>query len=174
MEFKKEKLQTERLLLKPFAECNRQQMVQILMDKEIKKTYMIPDFDHEKQAEELFDKMMKSSQDIRRFIYGIHFQDVLIGFVNDCEVLDTEIEIGYVIASAHQRKGFATEAVRACIDELFRMGFTRVKAGFFQENVASCRVMQKSGMHKIDFEEDIEYKGVTHHCIYYAIDKVSS
>ena len=44
MKKKKDRLQTERLTLKPFDECDRSQMVALLCNEEIKKTYMIPDF----------------------------------------------------------------------------------------------------------------------------------
>lgn len=171
---KQERLQTERLLLKAFEERDRQQMVSILLDVQIKKTYMIPDFDDPKQAEKLFDKLKDFSHSEDHFEYGIYFQDTLIGFVNDCMIRDSMIEIGYVIVPKYQGKGFATEAVQICIAELFRMGFTHVRAGFFEKNIASCRVMQKCGMHKLDFEEDIQYKGVVHHCLYYGIDRTPS
>lgn len=168
---KSEKMQTNRLTLRSYEERDRQQVVKILYDEDIKKTYMIPDFDNQKQAEALFEKMMAFSRSDDHFVYGIYLDDTLIGFVNDCEIKDSAIELGYVVAPAYQGKGFATEAVRACIEELFRMGFQQVKAGFFEENIASCRVMQKCGMHKINFEEDITYKGILRHCLYYAIEK---
>ena len=173
MEKKKEILQTKRLILKAFDECDRQPMVDIFYNEEIKKTYMIPDFSEKKQADTLFEKLMNFSRADNHFVYGIYFNDTLIGFLNDCEMNDSVIELGYVIAPAFHRQGFATEALGACIAELFRMGFLHVKAGFFEENIPSCRVMQKCGMHKMDFEEDIEYKGVLHHCIYYGIDKAN-
>ena len=131
---------------------------------------MIPDFSDKKQAEALFEKMKKYSKDDNHFVYGIYLNNVLIGFVNDCEIKDSMIEIGYVVAPKYQGKGFATEAVRCCIDELFRMGFAHIKAGYFEENLASSRVMEKCGMHKLDLEDDIEYKGVLHHCLYYGIE----
>ena len=171
MEKKKEQLRSQRLVLKPYEERDRQQVMGIFFNEDVKKTYMIPDFKDEAQAGELFEKMMALSRSEQRFVYGIYFQDTFIGFVNDCEMTDSSVEIGYVIAPAYQGNGFATEAVGVCIEELFRMGFTQVKAGFFEGNIPSCRVMQKCGMHKIDFEEDIEYKGTLHHCIYYAIEK---
>lgn len=170
MKKKQDRLHTERLTLRAFEERDRTQMVSILLNEEIKKTYMIPDFDDPKQAETLFEKLMKFSHSDDHFEYGVYFQDTLIGFVNDCLIQDSMIEIGYVITPDYQGQGFATEAVQGCISELFRMGFTHVRAGFFEENIASCRVMQKCGMHKIDLEEDIEYKGVVHHCLYYEID----
>ena len=171
MEKKKDRLQTKRLILKAFEECDRQKMIDIFFNEQVKKTYMIPDFADREQAGTLFEKLMAFSRSDDHFQYGIYLDGTLIGFVNDCEIKDATIEIGYVITPEQQGKGFATEAVQSCIDELFRMGFEQVVAGFFQENTASCRVMQKCGMKKINFEEDIEYKGKMHHCIYYRIDK---
>ena len=171
MKTKNAVLTTERLLLRLLNEEDRQEMVGILCNDEIKKTYMIPDFSEPKQAEALFEKIMNSGRSDGHFVYGIFWHDQLIGFVNDCEIHDSTIEIGYVIAPPYQGKGFATEAVQCCIDELWRMGFEHIRAGFFEKNIASCRVMQKCGMHKIDLEEDIEYKGICHHCLYYEIDK---
>ena len=173
MEKKKDILQTERLTLKPFDECDRQPMVDILCDEEIKKTYMIPDFSDKKQAEALFEKIMNFSKSDEHFEYGIYYKNTLIGFVNDCEIKDSLIEIGYVIKPEYQRQGFATEAVKCCIDELFRIGFEHIKAGYFEENTASARVMEKCGMHKLDLEDDIEYKGVLHHCLYYGIERIT-
>ena len=170
MEKKKSRLVTERLVLKAFCESDRQQMLDILCDKSIKKTYMIPDFGNKEQAGPLFEKLMAFSKSDNHFQYGIYLNDTVIGFVNDCEIKDSTIELGYVIAPEYQGKGFATEAVRTCIDELFRMGFQHIKAGFFEGNIASRRVMEKCGMHKLPFEEDIEYKGNLHHCLYFGID----
>lgn len=171
MEKRKEILRSERLLLSPFDETDRPQMVAILCNKEIKKTYMIPDFADQKEAEALFERIMNFSRTDNHFVYAIRFNNMLIGFINDCEMKDSTVELGYVILPDYQGKGFATEAVQRCIDELFRMGLNHVRAGFFEKNIASERVMQKCGMHKIDLEEDIEYKGILHHCIYYQIDR---
>jgi RimJ/RimL family protein N-acetyltransferase len=171
MEKKKECLQTERLLLKALTESDEQPMLDIFFNEDIKATYMIPDFTHREQAEALFQKMLSFSLSELHFVYGIYFENTLIGFVNDCEINAATIELGYVISPKFQGKGFATEAVQACMDELFRMGFQRITAGFFQGNDASRRVMEKCGMHKIDLEDDIEYKGVLRHCLYYSIDR---
>ena len=154
MEKKQYRLQTQRLVLKAFDECDTQPMVDIFFNEEIKKTYMIPDFTEKKQAEALFDKLMNFSRAENHFVYGIYHNGTPIGFLNDCVMDDSVIEVGYVIAPEYQRQGFATEALQACIAELFRMGFEQVKAGFFEGNLPSCRVMQKCGMHKLDFEEE--------------------
>ena len=46
-----------------------------------------------------------------------------------------------------------------------------VYAGAFAENPASLRVMQKAGMTLMDKTEDLEYRGKTHHCIFYASER---
>ena len=171
MKKKRDILCSQRLILKAFDECDRQPLVDIFMNEEVKKTYMIPDFEDRNQAGKLFDKLMDFSRAENHFVYGIYFDHIPIGFINDCEIKDATMELGYVIAPAYQGNGFATEAVGVCIEELFRVGYERVMAGFFQGNIASCRVMQKCGMKKLDYEDDLEYKGVLRHCIYYGIDK---
>ena len=45
-----------------------------------------------------------------------------------------------------------------------------VRCGAFSENTASIRVMEKAGMVREDFTEDIEYRGIMHHCVYYSIN----
>ena len=39
----------------------------------------------------------------------------------------------------------------------------------FEENAASFRVMEKAGLSRTRREEDIAYRGKTHHCVYYSI-----
>lgn len=171
MEKKRDRLKTERLLLKPYDVCDKGRMTDLLCNEEVKRTFMIPDFDDRKQAEALFYKLLEFSRSDDHFEYGIYLHDKLIGFVNDCEMNDTTIEIGYVIDPDFQGRGFATEAVRACIEELLSMGYHHIRAGYFAENPASRRVMEKCGMHKINLEADIEYQGSLHHCLYFGIDK---
>jgi len=75
-----------------------------------------------------------------------------------------------VIHPDYQNRGFATEALTASIQELFRLGYSRVRAGYFAENPASGRVMEKSGMHPISKMDTIEYRGNVHRCLYYEIE----
>lgn len=90
----------------------------------------------------------------------------MIGFVNDCEIGDDEIEIGYVIHPQYQGRGYATEAVHAVIAELREMGFRKVTAGYFSENTASLRVMEKCGMQKTTITDEEDYRGKRHICKY--------
>lgn len=61
-------------------------------------------------------------------------------------------------------------AVLAIVEELREMGFRKVMAGFFEENTASRRVMEKSGMQLNDLVEEEEYRGIIHKCYYCEIN----
>lgn len=170
MKQKKDILTTKRLILRPFEDHDCAVMTDILCNEEIKKTFMIPDFENRQKAETAFFRLKDFCHADDHFMYGIYLNGTLIGFLNDCEIEDNTMEIGYVIHPDYRGNGYAPEALDAAIKELFRIGYARVIASFFVENPASRRVMEKCGMHKIDIESDDEYQGKIHHCLYFAID----
>lgn len=49
------------------------------------------------------------------------------------------------------------------------MGFRKITAGLFQENIASRKVMEKCGMILTSLVDEEEYRGVVHKCNYYEI-----
>lgn len=164
---KTSKIQTARLELKPYSDNDLEDMVCILCNDEIKKTFMIPDFETKEDAIKLFYKLKERSLVEEHFEYGVYLNGQLIGFVNDVEIHKDIIEIGYVIHPNFKNQGYATEALAAVLKELFRIGYTVVKAGLFEENVASRRVMEKCGMKMTKQEDNIEYRGNIHRCIYF-------
>ena len=157
-----------RVKLRPFEEQDAPAAIRIFRDDTVKKTYMFPDLTEE-TARKLFDRMLEISHMDDRFIRGIYLQNELIGFINDPEITDDTIELGWVVHPDYHNRGYATEAVCLAIEELFSKGFQEITAGAFEENPASLRVMEKSGMHKIEKAEEIDYRGKVHHCIFYAI-----
>lgn len=161
------------IVLKSISDEDKQAAALLLENKLIAKTYMMPDFKDSEAVIKLFNSFMRLSHDATRFVYGIYFENTLIGFLNETCKTDDDIELGYVIAPDHWSKGFATEALGASINALFDMGYSSVTCGFFEENIPSKRVMEKCGMEKIDKEEYIEYRGASHRCIYYRIKKDS-
>ena len=169
---KKEIIYTDRLVLKAFTERDETCVIDMLYHDEIRKTYMVPDFTDRKLAEELFQKLYSYSRSDAHFVYGIYRDEDLIGFINECDIEEDNVELGYVIHPRYKGNGYATEALSACIKELHRVGFERITAGFFEENAASRRVMEKSGMQPMNREEDITYRGLVHHCLYYGHEEV--
>lgn len=169
-----EPLETDRLVLRPFEEADREQAIRLLRNDEISKTYMLPEFEDDSAAESVFRHLLSLSQQEKHFVRAICLENRLIGFLNDVEIKGGTVELGYVIHPDDQNRGYATEALTAFIWELFQRGYRAVQAGYFEENPASGRVMEKSGMQPISKTDEIEYRGALHHSLYYEIKKEES
>jgi len=163
--------QTNRLQIKPISLNDKASVLDLLTNEIAGKTYMLPAFKSREEAQPLFQRLVQLSQDESRFVAGVYLDGQLIGMMNDVERKDKQIEMGYVYLPAYYNRGYATEAFRGAINYLFAHGFETVVAGAFAANRASLRVMEKCGMVKQDYTDDIEYRGVTHTCIYYAAKK---
>ena len=62
-------------------------------------------------------------------------------------------EVGYRLRRTTWGKGFATEGVLALVAEAFdTMGFGRVRAQTMSVNLASRRVLEKAGFHRVETE----------------------
>ena len=164
-------IQTERLTLRPFSDGDRAAMYALLTDNTVNRTYLLPDFRTTEQLETMFRRFQTLSNDESRFVAAIDLGGALIGFVNDVEIKDGRVEMGYVVSPAYHNCGYATEALKGIIAELFAKGFHEVVAGAFEDNPASIRVMIKSGMTRLDKTDSIDYRGRIHRCIYYSIRK---
>ena len=160
-------IKTERLELKPLSDGDRDNMIELLTNSEIKKTYMLPDFENEEQAEKLFLRLKEGSLAEKVYQVGIFLNGEVIGYANEVERDGDAIELGYMIQPNHHNKGYGTEMLKAMIDEMFARGFKEVLAGAFEENPASMRIMEKSGMTRIEKTDEIEYRGKVHKCVYY-------
>ena len=65
------------------------------------------------------------------------------------QAVDTEAEIGWILAPEHQGQGFGTEAVEALLAICFeQLGLRRVFAGCFADNEASWRLAERVGMRR--------------------------
>lgn len=163
-------LVTVHLVLKSIGDKDKKDFIPIFTSEEVKKTYMLPDLKSKEEKEAFFQKLKKVTEDRDRFTYGIYLDNKIIGFINEVDKKDDTIEMGYFLSPNVWGKGYATEALEACIKELFKIGYNHVKCAYFAGNNASKRVMEKCGLSKIDLVEEIEYKGEKRLAIYYQID----
>ncbi len=171
MLIRKDELVSERLTLKSIEEKDKKDLLEIVKDPKVKKSYMLPDFSNEEEEEKFFQKLRNFTLNKEKFVYGIYSKNKIIGFINQVSLENDVIELGYFIASNEWNKGYATEALKTAINELFRMGIKAVQAAHFECNPASGRVMQKAGMLKIEKTEVIVYREQEHKCVYYEIDR---
>ncbi|MBQ8953505.1 MAG: GNAT family N-acetyltransferase [Clostridia bacterium] len=158
---------SRRLRLRPIAEGDRADMLRIFSSERVGETYMLPDFDGPEAMERLFRRFAALSQAPDRFVYGIALEGRLIGFLNETEKDEASIELGYAIHPDWQGRGFMTEALAAAMEALARMGYRAVRAGFFEGNEASRRVMEKCGLRPTGQTADIEYRGERRRCLFY-------
>ena len=162
---------SKRLVLRPFVEDDKKAVIAMLTNGEIKKTYMIPDLPTEEEQNAMFARFLKISRSGERFFLAITLGGKPVGWINEVARDGDSIELGYVVDPEYKGNGFATEALTASIGKMFEKGYKKVIAGAFEENAASKRVMEKSGMTRTGGTETIEYRGTQRNCIMYAIEK---
>ncbi len=162
---------TKRLEVKPVSEADRAAVLDLLTDDVVKQTYMVPDFQSREEAAMLFERLKDLSMQEDRCVAGIYLNQAFIGVLNETDVSGSSIELGYAILPQFHNHGYGTEVLTDAIAYLFEHGFDEVVAGAFQENEASIRVMLKSGMTRLEHQDEIEYRGTLHRCVYYSIRK---
>ena len=155
-------LETPRLILRPFLESDYQKAVELFKDPTVYATYMLPDLKTKEESRKLFNYFQKASNDLNAFVYAVSYQNAFVGFINHVTKDEESIEVGYCIHPEYQNRGFATEAFKRAIEELFRIGYRKIRAGHFRENPASRRVMEKAGLTPIELVETINYRGSDH------------
>ena len=164
-------MEQNKVVLGRLSERDRDAVAEILTDKTVARTYMVPDFDSEEQVVKLFRRLVDLSCGEERYVRGIYRGEALVGFLNDVGIAGNSVELGWVVHPRYHNQGCATAAVKLAVEELFAKGFDEVCAGAFEENAASIRVMEKSGMKREDRTDEIEYRGTVHRCVYYSIRK---
>ena len=160
-------IKTNRLILKDISLIDQEAFIDIICNEEVSLTYMVPIFKDKQEIINLFNRFIKLSNDENRFVYGIYLNNKLIGLINDVQINNDEIELGYVISPTYKNNGYATEALSNCINTLFDIGYKVVKTGAFKENKASIKVMEKCNMIKTNIIDKITYKGIEHECVNY-------
>ena len=165
------RFKTKRLVIKPISLDDEEAVLDLLTDKTVGKTYMLPEYQSREEAAPLFHRLVQLSQEESRYVAGVYLKGQFIGMMNDVEIKDKKIEMGYAYLPVYYNKGYATEAFKGAISWLHDHGFETVVAGAFSENAASLRVMEKCGMVKQDYTDEIEYRGKIHTCFYYAARK---
>ena len=93
-------------------------------------------------------------------IYPVLLKDSTnIGYVQAVPLDDGVWEIGFHIGILYTKKGYATEAVKAFLPVIMkRLGIDTISGICLSENIASRKVMEKSGF-VLDFEGEGDYQG---------------
>ena len=159
---------TPDLEIRPFVPADRERIIDLFTDAQVKKTYMVPDFAIREEAGKLFDRLRALSEQEGRYVAAISLNGDCIGILNETEVSGNAIELGYALLPKYHNRGYATQTLGRAMEYLFDRGFDEVLTGAFEDNAPSIRVMEKCGMTRLSRQEEIPYRGRTHRCVYYS------
>jgi RimJ/RimL family protein N-acetyltransferase len=168
-------LRTERLVLRPFAPSDADEVHAILQEKEIaSNTLHIPHpYPEGMAAEWIAAHPAKWARGDGAIFAGTLPEDgrIVLAAGIEVEPPHRRAELGYWVAKPFWNRGYATEAARAVIAFGFaQMGLHRVQANHYARNPSSGAVMRKLGMrhegrlrehtYKWGVFEDIELYGI--------------
>ena len=91
---------TPRLRIKPISLADREAVLDLLTDETVGKTYMLPEYGSRKEAIPLFRRLVALSEDESRYVAGIYWEGRFVGMMNETEIKDKQIEMGYALLPA--------------------------------------------------------------------------
>ena len=167
------RLETERLVLRPYQLDDLDALAPILGDAETMRFYPAP-FSREKSREWIVSNLAR----YRDHGFGLWAMESkesgeLLGNCGPVRrIIDgaPEVEIGWHVRRTHWGRGIATEAAVACRDHAFaELGIDRLTSLIRPENTPSRRVAEKLGM---AIEKEIVYAGMAHYV--FALERPSA
>ena len=139
-----EEIRTERLILRPFRESDRDDLYEFLSQLENDEFEGYPGITRENSCKHLEYRVGSEE------FFAVELKDTgrVIGNIY-CGVRDYDArEIGYIINRNRQGKGYALEALTAVIAHAFRAGVHRIYAECDPRNTPSWRLLEKAGLQR--------------------------
>jgi [ribosomal protein S5]-alanine N-acetyltransferase len=144
-------IETERLVIRPLAVAEREQMVNLWLDPKNERL-------HETDTEEQVRRWVEGVWGVWERETGELVGDSTLFFAEE----HTEWELAYGIRRDRWGRGYATEAAHACVCHGFeRLGLDRIVADVDPENQASIRVLEKVGFVRVGGSEKLLLYGVS-------------
>ena len=145
------RLETERLILRPFELSDSEFVHKYVSDYDVAKmTLRIPHPYPEGLAESWIREHCLNAEDETSHFFAIEHREsqIFTGVISIHKEADyNSAEIGYWIGKPFWGKGYMTEAAKAVIEFGFEtLKINRIYAGYFAFNPASRRVQEKAGM----------------------------
>ena len=145
-------LETERLILRKFKINDAKDVFENYASSDMVTKYMVWDTHSSIDVTENYlESVVKNYKDNKFFDWAIELKNknIVIGSIG-AKKLDEEIskiEVGYCIGEKWWNQGIVTEALQEVIKFFFeKININRIEAYHDVRNIASGRVMQKSGM----------------------------
>ena len=154
-------IETERLTITEFTPDMAQAVHENSLDEDNRR--FVPDevFETVEEAAETIGFLMSQyGSNDGPLIYPVLLKDgTNIGYVQAVPLDEGVREIGFHIGILYTKKGYATEAVKAFLPVIMKqLGIDTISGICLSENIASRKVMEKSGF-VLDFEGEGDYQG---------------
>ena len=156
-------LETDRLIIKEMTMDMAMDVHQNSLDEDTRR--FVPDevFETPEDAKETIEFLMSQYGSAEGpLVYAIitKEENKNIGYVQLVPIGEGKWEIGYHVAKAYTRKGYATEAVKAFLPVMAkRVGTSEVYGIWLLENAASGRVLEKCGFQTFFTGEGMYHDG---------------
>ena len=155
-------LETPRLAFRHFTETDLPELAALYADPEVRRYFPNGTLSLAETREEL-DWHLRAAQDGERLGLWAAICQATGALIGRCGLIAwtidgrPEVEVAYLIARRHWRKGLGTEAATALVGHGFdTLGLDRIIALIDKDNAASRRTAAKAGLH---FERKVEIEG---------------
>lgn len=147
------KLETERLILRPIKNSDRESIVENINDINVSKWLLVVPYPYTEKDAMDWIKISKSkwrTKEKKEYNFGIELKDIgkIIGGIgiNKIDNRQGKASVGYWLGKKHHRKGYASEALREILNFAFNeIGLRRIEAGVFEGNPSSGKLLEKFG-----------------------------
>ncbi len=166
------RLETERLIITEFDLSMAESVHKNSLDEDTRK--FVPDevFETVEDAKETLEFLMSvyESGD-GPLVYPVLLKDETnIGYVQLVPI-EEGYEVGYHIGKEYTQNGYATEALKAFLDDVMqRKELAQVYGICISENIASKKVLEKNGFKK-EYEGMGEYQGQSRQIAKYVLER---
>ena len=155
-------LQTDRLILRRFAEEDLDALFLLYSDEEVN-TFLpwFPIRSMEEMRTFYQERYATAYAQPQGYRYAICLKEdnLPIGYIH--VAIDASHDFGYALRKEFWHRGIVTEAGRAVIEQLCRDGVPYITATHDRNNPRSGGVMKRLGMHyRYSYEEDWQPKGI--------------
>ncbi len=167
-------LQTQRLILRPFAISDVPAVTEITTRPNVSRYMTDMIYDTTEKAEAwilMLDRICNVGEPCVVLAVVPKGERLPIGYIglHPKDTLDNEVEILYAISDEHQNKGYVTEAGKALIGWCFDATSIPFMAAIVQHsNVASARVVEKLGF-IYEGEKKLPHNGISTAFHYYRL-----
>jgi|GEM_PF-627020 len=174
-------IETKRLILRPFAETDAKAVFDNWASDPDVVRYLTwhvhPSLEFTKEILSIWEAQYENSKVYNWTIHLKHANQAVGGItVVSMSEAASSCEIGYCLSKAYWGEGVMSEALKAIVKYLFEVvGFERITAKYDERNVASGKVMMKSGMRFVSKSREACSKDGTLLCemAVYELDRVS-